>query len=266
MAKFIFFQPHPDDLEFNCAHLIHYLSKKRRNPHIIKVASITKGEFGLPGFKYDKFKGEFLGKKRTTELFSAMKIHDIPPENIHFFGYVDGLVKFDREFVQSISDYLNKERPDVIFAPEAIYTWYYHLDHVNTGKAIFYIISQKLINFTPILYFYGTSHPNFFFGFKKEQISLIEKLLQCHKTQYWLINRLKLNYKFSTRRAGLRLNGWNYAEKYRRVYFLKTNLNKNKASLFQTILTHWFSSMPWFKAQYPKKVLEKLKSQNKQLR
>jgi LmbE family N-acetylglucosaminyl deacetylase len=258
MAKIIFFQPHPDDLEFNCGHLIHYLSRKSTNAHIIKIASVTKGEYGLPGFKYDKFKGDFLAKIRTKELCTAMKIHDIQPENIHFFGYVDGFVKFNREFVQNISDYLNKEQPDIIFAPEAMYTWYYHLDHVNTGKAIFYTISQKLINFTPILYFYGTSHPNFFFGFKKEDISLIKQLLRCHKTQYWLINRLKLNYKFSTKRAGLRLKGWYYAEKYRRVYFVKNNLKKNKASIFLKILTHWFSSMPWFKAQYPKDILEKL--------
>ncbi|MFW9773381.1 MAG: PIG-L deacetylase family protein [Candidatus Heimdallarchaeota archaeon] len=259
MAKIIFFQPHPDDLEFNCGHLIHYLSKKSRNHHTIKIASITKGEFGLPGFKYDKFKGKFLAKVRTKELFSAMKIHDISPENIHFLGYVDGFIKFNREFVQKISEYLNKERPDLIFAPEALHTWYYHLDHVNTGKAIFYIIFKKLINFNPILYFYGTSQPNFFFGFKKGDISLIEKLLRCHKTQYWLINRLKLSYKLSTRRAGLSLNGWNYAEKYRRIFFLKNNLKKNNVPLFQKILTHWFSSMPWFKAQYPKEILEKLR-------
>lgn len=260
MSKVIFFQPHPDDLEFNCGHLIHYLSKKSKSHYIIKIASITKGEYGLPGFKYDKFKGDFLAQIRTKELYSAMNIHGIKPKDITFFGYIDGFVNFKREFINKVVDYLNQERPDIIFAPEAMYTWYYHMDHVNTGKVIYYIISKKIIEFTPILYFYGSLNPNFYFGFKKQDINLIEKLLRCHKTQYWLINRLKMNYKLSRRLAGLHLKGWKYAEKYRRIYFNVNNVKKNRASIFIKILTHWFSSMPWFKAKYPKNILEKLNS------
>ncbi|MHA1659940.1 MAG: hypothetical protein ACTSUT_12570, partial [Promethearchaeota archaeon] len=64
MVKIIFFQPHPDDLELKCGHIIHYLATKSKNKHDIRIASITKGEFGLPGAKYDKFKGDFLAKIR----------------------------------------------------------------------------------------------------------------------------------------------------------------------------------------------------------
>ena len=70
MAKIIFSQAHPDDLEFNCAHLMHYIAIKSKQKYNIKIASITKGEFGLPGAKYDKFKGKFLAKIRTRELYS----------------------------------------------------------------------------------------------------------------------------------------------------------------------------------------------------
>jgi LmbE family N-acetylglucosaminyl deacetylase len=263
MVKVIFFQPHPDDLEINCGHLIHYLTTKSKKMHIIKIASTTKGEYGLPGAQYDKFKGDFLAKVRTRELYNAQSIHGITPENIHFFGYIDGLVEFTREFIYKIAKFLNKERPDVIFAPEAIYTSYYHKDHVNTGKAIYYCIYNKIIDFTPILYFYSTLSPNFFFGFKKEEFSLIDQLLACHKTQFWLINYVKWTYKPKTRIAGINLRGWKYAEKYRRVYFLKKNEKKNKPSFLVKILSHWYSSLPLFKAKYPQDVLEELKKKGK---
>ena len=263
MAKIIFFQPHPDDLEINCGHIIHYLATKSKNKHIIKIASTTKGEYGLPGAEYDKFKGDFLAKVRTRELCNAQSIHGIPPENIHFFGYVDGLVEFTRDFANEVAEYLKKEKPDVIFAPEAIYTSYYHRDHVNTGKAIYYCIYNKLIDFTPILYFYSTLSPNFFFGFKKEDFSLIDQLLACHKTQFWLINYVTWTYRPKTRLAGRKLSGWKYAEKYRRVYFHKNNRKLNKPSLIVQMLSHWYSSMPFFKAKYPQDVLAELKEKGK---
>ncbi|MFX0036881.1 MAG: PIG-L deacetylase family protein [Candidatus Hermodarchaeota archaeon] len=263
MTKIVFFQPHPDDLELNCGHIIHYLATKSEKKHMIKIASITKGEYGLPGAQYDKFKGEFLAKIRTRELYNAQSLHSIPPENIHFFGYVDGLVEFTKEFINTIAEYLKREKPDVIFAPEAIYTAYYHKDHVNTGKAIYYCIYNKLINFTPILYFYSTLSPNYFFGFNKVDFNLVNQLLACHKTQFWLINYAKWTYKPKTILAGMKLSGWKYAEKYRRVYFQKNNKNRNKPSLAVKILSHWYSGMPFFKAKYPQDVLAELKEKGK---
>ena len=263
MVKIIFFQPHPDDLELKCGHIIHYLATKSNNKHDIRIASITKGEFGLPGAQYDKFKGDFLAKIRTQELYNAQSIHGISPDKIDFFGYVDGLVNFNREFVNKIANYLNKEKPDIIFSPEPIYTSYYHMDHVNTGRALFHCIYKKLIDFTPILYFYSCLNPNFFFGFKKEGFELIDKLLSCHKTQFWLINLLKMIYKPSARFAGRKLKGWKYAEKFRRVYFKENNLIKNQPSLITRIFSHFFSSLPFFQAKYPQDVLKGLKKKKK---
>ncbi len=263
MAKIIFFQPHPDDLELNCGHLIHYLATESKNKHVIKIASTTLGEYGLPGAEYDKFKGDFLAKVRKRELCNALSIHGIPPENVHYFGYVDGLVPFNREFVSKFVEYLKKEKPDMIFGPEPLYTSYYHMDHVNTGRAIYYCIHHDLIDCKPILYFYQSKSPNFYWGFKKEDFPLIDELLACHKTQFWLINYVTINYKPKTRLAGRKLSGWKYAERYRRVYFHEKNLKKNKSSLRTQILSHWYSSMPWFVAKYPQEVLEELKRKGK---
>jgi len=45
MAKIIFFQAHPDDLEHKCGHIMHFLSTKSKKKHEIRIASITKGDF-----------------------------------------------------------------------------------------------------------------------------------------------------------------------------------------------------------------------------
>ena len=47
MKKIIFFQAHPDDLEFFCPHFLHYLSKQP-DKYEIRIASLTKGEYGAP--------------------------------------------------------------------------------------------------------------------------------------------------------------------------------------------------------------------------
>lgn len=258
MKKIIFVQPHPDDLELNCGHLMHFLANNSKKKYVIKVASTTLGEYGLPGAQYDKFKGDFLAKVRLNELQNALSIHGIPAENITYLGYIDGLVPFNEEIISTFVNYLKKEQPDIIFGPEAIYTSYYHLDHVNTGRVLFYCIHHDLIGCRPILYYYQTLSPNFYFGFKEEDFNLIDQLLACHKTQFWLINRVKIMYKPKSRIAGLSLGGWKYAEKYRRVYFNKKNQNKNKSSLRVKIRSHWYSSMPWFQAKYPQDILKEL--------
>ncbi|MFX1409679.1 MAG: PIG-L deacetylase family protein [Promethearchaeota archaeon] len=257
MAKIIFFQAHPDDLEHKCGHIMHYLAKKSKNKHKIKIASMTRGEFGLPGPQYDKFKGNFLAKVRTKELFNAESIHGIPPKNIYFFGYIDGFVPFNREIVNKITNYINREKPDVIFAPEPIYTWYYHMDHINTGRAVFYAIYHKLINFSPNLYFYTSLNPNFYFGVNN--IDLTYQLLACHKTQRWLLNKTLIPYKPFSRFHSRKLSGWKYAEPFRRVYFNKENQNKNKPSFLTRIFSHFFSSLPWMQAKYPQDLLAQLK-------
>ncbi len=260
MTKIILFQAHPDDLEHKCGHLMHYLAIKSKKKYDIKIASMTKGEFGLPGPQYDKFKGEFLAKIRTRELFNAEKIHEIATENIDFLGYIDGFVPFNNDFINKIAEYLKNEKPDIIFAPEAIYSWYYHMDHINTGRAVFYVIYNKMIDFTPILYFYTSLYPNFSFGFKKKDIkTLTYKLIDCHKTQQWLLRYTMLPYRLFSRFAGRKLPGWKYAEPYRRVYFNKKNLYKNKQPLIVRIFSHFFSSLPWTKAKYPQNVMLDLK-------
>jgi LmbE family N-acetylglucosaminyl deacetylase len=259
MKRYVFFEPHPDDLELNCSQLLHYLAVVSAQKHDIRIASVTKGEFGLPGFKYDRFKGDFLAGVRTKELYAAAAIHRISPNHIDFFGYVDGLVPFDKEFVGRIAEYLNEHRPDVIVAPEGLFTWYYHNDHLNTGRAVFYVIHHKMIDFTPSLYFYNTIAPNVFFPFPAEGFRMTDELIECHKTQVWLLKNMKHLVRPLALLSGFKVKGTRYAEAYRRVYFGDDSRLKNKAGPLATTFTHFYSGLPFFQAKYPEALLQQMR-------
>ncbi len=262
MSKIIFFQAHPDDLEFSCAQIMHHFSMNSTKKHIINVVSMTKGEFGLPA-NYDKYKGAPLSRVRTRELIKALSYHKIPPENIEFLGYIDGYVEFNKETIQTVKKYLEKEKPDIIFGPEPMYTLYQHPDHVNTGKVLFYIIYNKLLGYIPKLFYFTALNPNFFFPFQKENVKLAKDLLDIHQSQWWLTKYLKYVYWPISRFSGIKKRGWifkgyRYTEPFRQVYF--SNISKNKPPLFTRIFTHFFKShSQWFQANYPQDILEELK-------
>ena len=259
MAKIIFFQPHPDDLELNCAYLLNYLSLKSNKNHDIRIASITKGEFGLPGFEYDRYKGDYLAQVRVKELEKAAAIHGIPANKIDWFGYIDGFVEFNKVFIEHIIQYLQEHRPDIIIAPEALYTWYYHKDHVNTGRAIYYVISNSLLGYIPKLYFYSTLSPNYYFPIDQSSISLTERLIKCHKTQVWLLKSMKRMNKPIWIISGFHTPGFKYAEPYRLVYFEKELKKKNRPNwLIQGLVRIIASHAQLFDAQYPEEILKEL--------
>jgi LmbE family N-acetylglucosaminyl deacetylase len=225
--KIIFFQAHPDDLEFYCAHLLHYLAKKSKHKYEIKIASMTKGEFGTPPHGSDHFKGERLGKIRTKELYRAQKYHEITPKQIYFFGIMDGSVEFDKSAINLVKNYLESEDPDIVFAPEPINTYYRHSDHMNTGKIIYYIYDKIRTNKTPKLFFFTTLNANFYWPFRKRDILFAYKLIFTHKSQFWMMRLTPPLYKLTARSYGGHLKGWKYAEGYRRVYF-REEKNKNE--------------------------------------
>lgn len=260
MTRFVFFQAHPDDLEVNCAHLLHYVAA-HSDKHDVRIVSVTKGEFGLPGARYDKYKGDFLAGIRTKELFNAAALHGIQPDSIDFLGYVDGFVEFNKRFVDHIVRYLQDHRPDVIIAPEALHTWYYHMDHVNTGRALFYTLHHQLVDFSPRLYFYTSLNPNSFLKIPKEQVGLTDQLIACHKTQWWLMKWMRYTVKPIEMLSGLIARGWRYAEPYRRVFYGMHSREKNRAGLLVRVFTHFFSGLPFFQAKYPQAILEKKRSE-----
>ncbi|MHA1341353.1 MAG: PIG-L deacetylase family protein [Promethearchaeota archaeon] len=267
MPKYIFFQAHPDDLELNCAYLLEYILKRSHYDNIVKIVSATKGEFGLPGHKFDKFKGKILAKIRTRELENALAIHGLSKNNIIFLGLIDGFVEFNKELINKIKNILIEEKPDVVVAPEPIYTWYFHKDHVNVGKAVFYTI----YNFyqdnhqckRPKLLFYSSTSPNFYFPIKDKSFKLINKLIECHKTQFWLLNWMKLLLKPLGLYFGLFTPHSLYAEPYRIIYFDNYTTNKkNKPKLLGYLISRFcFAHQNWYSAKYPQNMLNVINAQ-----
>lgn len=244
MKKIIFFQAHPDDLEFNSYHLLYYLKKRSKKGYDIKIASATRGEYGWP--KHGKhFKGERLGKLRTQELYNAMETYGIPPEKIHFFGIIDGHVKFDKKTVEMVRDYLNQEKPDIIFSCEPRNTYYRHPDHMNIGKTVYYILDKNLVNFTPKLYFYSAINPNFFWPFDKNEISKAKATMRIHKSQMHIWNSIGRFYMFIMRQHGKRIEYSKYAEGYRRVYYGEDSAKNPKEMQFRHRLFLTFCVKVW---------------------
>jgi len=221
MNKVLFFQAHPDDLEFSCFHLIYYLCKRSTKHYEIKIGSLTRGEYGWPKHA-EHFKGERLGKLRTKEFYNAIKVYGLSRKDIHFFEVIDGYVEFNKKTIHLVKEYLEEEQPDIIVACEPRNTYYRHSDHMNIGKIVYYILDKNLVNFgskKPKLYFYASIGANFIWPFKKEEIPLAYKTIHLHKSQIHIWRKTNLLYKILIRHYGKKLKGWKYAEGYRRVYY-----------------------------------------------
>ena len=217
---------------------MHFLAKKSEKKYEIKIASMTRGEFGTAKRGSDHFKGERLGKLRTKELFRAENFHGISPEQIHFFEIMDGTVKFDTNTIALVKNYLELEKPDIVIACEPEYTYYFHPDHVNIGKILYYIFQKKLIGFKiPKLLFYSTLKSNFWWPFTKKEIPFALRLLSIHKSQYFMNKNTAPIYKLTSRIYGRHLKGWKYAEGYRRYYFGDNRFKNEKLDLFKRMLS-----------------------------
>lgn len=212
--KYLFICVHPDDLEFNCSNLMWYLTQKGKS---VSILSLTKGEFGI----FDpKWKGPQLARIREKELIKAAAVNGIVPENIYFDNIIDGFVRFDRNHIDKILSWINQLQPDIIFAPEPYYTYYWHTDHVNCGRIAFYLfkhLQHHLRHPLSSLFFYTTMKTNFNWPFKDPQHAY--KALFQHKSQWWLLKRMSLFYPIEKRNFTFRkLGKWKFVERYRRIF------------------------------------------------
>ena len=221
MMKYLFVCVHPDDLEFSCGNLMAYLTKIGAEVHIL---SLTKGEFGIFD---EKWKGRILGKIRMHELKKAAAVNGIKSENVHFGDIPDGFTRFSEEHVLKMMEWLNILTPDIVFAPEPYFTYYWHIDHINCGRLFYYItvnqnnakIPLKLKNPIKWLYLYTTANPNFAWPFSDPTTTF--KALYQHQSQWWLLKWNKLFYPIEKKNRSLKwkkkVGSWKFVERYRRV-------------------------------------------------
>ncbi|MHA1675302.1 MAG: PIG-L deacetylase family protein [Promethearchaeota archaeon] len=211
--KYLFISAHPDDLEFSCANLIRHLAQ---NGHDVKILCLTKGEFGI--FQQDWI-GPRLARIRESELLRAAKINAITPDKIFFGEFIDGFLKFTPESVTILIQWLNRFQPDIVFAPEALYAYYWQVDHIHCGRIlhhIYFSCQDRLENPLTALYFYNTLRPNFLWPFNDPTLGK-QSFLQ-HRSQLWFIKWIMLFYSLDKINLWRRrLGNWKYAERYRRI-------------------------------------------------
>lgn len=212
--KFLFTCVHPDDLEFNCGNLIYYLSQKGQDVHIF---CYTRGEFGI---FVPEWKGPRLGKIRSNELIKAAAINGVPKEKVHFGNIIDGFVRFNRENIEYSLEIINKLQPDIIFAPEPFFTYYWHTDHLANGRLMYHLFmkeQRRVVHPIRALYFYSSLNSNFPWPFNNSKHA--NDALYQHQSQWWLLKWNLLYYsldKINTFKK--RIGPWKLIEKFRRVY------------------------------------------------
>lgn len=106
---------HPDDPESGCGGT---LAKLAAAGHAVSVLYLTRGEAGISGQTHDA-----AAKIRSAEAEAACRILNTRPL---FFGQIDGGTEVNQHALQSFSDLLARERPDLIFAHWPIDS---HRDH-----------------------------------------------------------------------------------------------------------------------------------------
>lgn len=177
--KVLFFAAHPDDLDFYCVGVIRKLLKLGANIYAIYA---TKGQIGNPR---REFWGERLAKIRVQETLKAAKIIGLKKENIIFLDFIDGEVskRFNNKSVQMLINWIQKIKPQVIFAPEGRkFSWYRHLDHIFLGDLVFEVCKRI---YKPILYHYHSRKSNTYFDVSN---SLTDKSQKVFESQYHMAN------------------------------------------------------------------------------
>ncbi|TFG05170.1 MAG: PIG-L family deacetylase [Promethearchaeota archaeon] len=212
--KFLFIQAHPDDLEFNISNFMITVANQPSNE--VRILSLTKGEYGT---YIKEIKGVVLGRIREKELRDAAKIEGIT--DIEFLGYIDGHFEISTEAIQKMKKTLQDFKPDIVFAPECLYYYYSHSDHVRTGLIVYRLLSEMPDNNRPQMFMYSSYVNTHYFPMmhRKRQ----SKALLTHKSQYWLLIpgwplRYILGFYFGLR-LPKKFHRYVFAEAYRKVDF-----------------------------------------------
>jgi LmbE family N-acetylglucosaminyl deacetylase len=176
--RYLFFCAHPDDLEFYVSNL---LIEVARNPNNhVKIISMTRGEFGTPE---PSLMGKKLRQIRAQEFRSAAKVEGIT--DLQILEYIDTRVEVNRATVQRVKNVINQFNPDIIIAPEGIYSYYPHTDHVKTGFIVYIIVKKMAKKSSPKLITYHSYVNTHYFPmihWKRQS-----KALRMHKSQTYLL-------------------------------------------------------------------------------
>jgi LmbE family N-acetylglucosaminyl deacetylase len=232
--KWLFLCAHPDDLEFFCGFLMAFLGDKSPDPsvhtrflgkkmhHQITIASMTRGE--MSHFTNQVKSTKKAATVRTQELSNSC--YQLGVNSPIFLGFFDGFIRVSDFAIEKLRKFLIQESPDIVVAPEPVYTYYFHPDHVRTGKIAFYTIlrmikgchNQTTTSKIPSLYFYGGLFNHFYFPQIPTYTSQVQAALASHASQGILLTDTSLPNKIMCRINGRKTPPYPFAHALRRQY------------------------------------------------
>jgi len=165
---------HPDDPESGCGGT---LAKFAGAGHEVKVLFLTRGEAGIEGKTHDE-----AATIRTKESEAACKILNVKP---FFLGQIDGDTMVNSEWINKVTELMNKEKPDLVFTQWPVDS---HKDHQAASFLTMQAWTRAKKKFQ--LYFYEVCtgnqtmafHPTDYVDISKEQETK-RKALYCHVSQ-----------------------------------------------------------------------------------
>lgn len=139
--------PHMDDEALACGGLIAKLPDKK-HIHIIYATDGMKSPAPImPG---DEISLD-LGKVRMNESTQAMKLLDVPEQNLHFLSLPEAQLRENFPALQkALSEKLKRLAPQYIFAP---FRYDRHLDHLAVNHVVVSAIEQGIVQAQLIEYF-----------------------------------------------------------------------------------------------------------------
>lgn len=239
--RILCFCAHPDDLEFYIGHLLTGLTHPQMNlnalsyifktPRLwatpdacqIRVVSMTRGEMsGLTRLTQSTKKSASI---RTAELKNSLKKLNI--SNLDFLGFIDGFVKVSDQAIRIVQSYLEGHPVDVIIAPEPVYTYYLHQDHIKTGKIVYYAVQrmikqQNAMNNRyfkiPRIYYYPGLFNHVYFPRLSVYSPYVKNAVKCHKSQTLILTVGRIPVAFFNLIHGLKIRESLIAEALRRQF------------------------------------------------
>lgn len=203
--RILFLCAHADDSEFCCGNTEVMLAKK----YEVYIACMTGDEYGT---SRNEFKGKRISLIREKEMERAA---EIVGAKLDWLGFVDGYLPYNKRSFTVLKEYIEKIKPDVVFAPEPLFTLDFHTDHVNTGKLI-YLVLQQIKN-PPLLLYFHSYKTNYSIPCLEWEKGL--KAMSCHISQGFTRWITQLGWKLYRFVYGLQTTGYRFAEKYRVVRF-----------------------------------------------
>jgi len=192
-TTYLFFGPHPDDIEIGAGATIAKLIKENKR---VVFCVCTDGRYGSQ-FRKDLTPSKLIDLRKKEAIESA---NFLGVTEIYFLELSDGNnYNFD-DLTHKMSEIINKVQPDIVFAPDCDVKSECHADHLNVGRALKEIVVfsnykdafknylnsktiQNDINIKAIA-FYFTNKPNRFVGVSKYINKQFDAIFKHHLSQF----------------------------------------------------------------------------------